>query len=77
MSVKVWTSAQGAWRIFLACVVNMGNLHSVPSWCRQSGVKHICHENAALGPTPYIDDSTLISRADDIEACAECSDELS
>lgn len=30
--VRVWDNKKGGWRIFLACVLNMGSLHSVPSW---------------------------------------------
>lgn len=76
--VKVWDNAKGCWRIFLACVLNMGNLHSVPSWCRIAEFNMFVMESLLWVPClTYIDDSTLVSSASDIEDCAACFDELS
>lgn len=75
--VGVWDNAGGDWRIFPARVLNMGNSHSVPSWCRIAEFSMFVMESLLWAPClTYIDDSALVSSAGDITECAACSDEL-
>ena len=76
--IKAWDTAKGGWRFFLACVLNMGNLHSVPSWCRIAEfTMHMMETLLVTVCLTYIDDSTLLTVEGDVDEAAQAFDELS
>lgn len=61
---------KGEWAFHLACVLNMGDPHSVPSWCGIAEFMVEATEEFMATPRPtYIDDSTLIPAEVDVEDC--------
>lgn len=75
---QAWDNESSSWKFFLACVLNMENLHSVPSWCRIAELAMFIMEKWLWCPClTYIDDSTLVSVDDDIDDCAAAFDALS
>ena len=58
--IAAWDSAKGAYRLYVANILNMGNRHSVPNWCRVAELVMRVMLRVAKTVSPiYIDDATV------------------
>ena len=76
--IAAYDPKRGAYRYWLAYVLNMGNRHSVTSWCRVSElVMRIMTRVGRVVVPIYIDDATVFAAPGGLKAATEAYDALS
>ena len=76
--VAAFCPERGEYRLYVAAVLNMGNKHSVTSWCRvaEAVMRIACRVGKVVSPV-YIDDGTILACKGELELACEIYEEIS